>query len=110
MKPNALKSGDTIGVIAQSEPILDENLEDINRAVSFLEEIGLKVKFGRHVYKNATGYGALAKEKAYDINEMFADKEVNAIFCAMGGFNCNSVFDFLDFDLIKENPKIIMRL
>ncbi len=25
----------------------------------------------------------------------------------MGGFNCNSVFDYLDFDIIKNNPKII---
>lgn len=38
---------------------------------------------------------------------MFKDKEVKAIFCAMGGFNCNSIFDYLDFELIKDNPKII---
>ena len=38
---------------------------------------------------------------------MFRDKSINAIFCAMGGFNCNAVFDYLDFELIKNNPKII---
>ena len=53
------------------------------------------------------GYGETAKHKAEDINEMFADKNINGIFCAMGGFNCNSVFDYLDFDVIKNNPKII---
>ena len=53
------------------------------------------------------GYGETAKNKAEDINEMFRDKSINAIFCAMGGYNCNSVFDYLDFDLIKNNPKII---
>ncbi|MCI8620492.1 MAG: LD-carboxypeptidase [Clostridia bacterium] len=108
MKPHTLKYGDIIGVIAQSEPILDENLEDIERAKAMLEGIGFSVKFGKHVYENTTNYGATARAKAEDINEMFKDKEVKAIFCAMGGFNCNGVFDYLDFDLIKANPKIIM--
>jgi len=38
---------------------------------------------------------------------MFKDKEISAIFCAMGGFYCNSTFDYLDFETIKNNPKII---
>lgn len=38
---------------------------------------------------------------------MFEDKEISAVLCAMGGFNCNSVFDYLDFEIIRNNPKII---
>lgn len=38
---------------------------------------------------------------------MFEDKEISAVLCAIAGFNCNSVFDYLDFELIKNNPKII---
>lgn len=53
------------------------------------------------------GYGETARNKAEDINEMFKDEDIKGIFCAMGGFNCNSVFDYLDFDVIKANPKII---
>lgn len=53
------------------------------------------------------GYGETARHKAEDINKMFKDKEIDAIFCAMGGFNINSVFDYLDFETIKNNPKII---
>ena len=47
------------------------------------------------------------KEKAEDINEMFADKEVKMIWCAKGGNNSNSTFEYLDYELIKKNPKII---
>ena len=72
-----------------------------------MEDLGLKVKFSKHAYNNPLGYGETAKHKAEDINEMFRCKEIDAIFCAMGGYNCNSVFDYLDFDLIKNNPKII---
>lgn len=107
MKPKCLKSGDTIGVIAQSEPITDDCLEDIEKSVKLMKDLGLNVKFAKHVYNDRLGYGETAKNKAEDINEMFADKGVNAIFCAMGGYNCNSVFDYLDFDIIKNNPKII---
>ncbi|MDQ9752315.1 LD-carboxypeptidase, partial [Acinetobacter baumannii] len=38
---------------------------------------------------------------------MFADKEVDMIWCAKGGENSNTTFEFLDFELIKNNPKII---
>lgn len=107
IKNRGLKVGDTIGVIAQSEPITKECTEEMDKAVKLMEDLGVKVKFAKHVYENTTGYGEIAKNKAEDINTMFADKEIKAIFCAMGGYNCNSVFDYLDFDLIKNNPKVI---
>ncbi len=107
MKAKTLKEGDIIGVVATSEPIVDECMEDINKAVQKIEKLGIKVKFAKHAFNNPLGYGETAKNKAEDINEMFRDKDVKAIFCAMGGFNCNAVFDYLDFDLIKNNPKII---
>ena len=48
-----------------------------------------------------------AKEKAEDINEMFRDEEVKAIFCISGGFNSNVVFEYLNYDFIRNHPKII---
>ncbi|MCI9275529.1 MAG: LD-carboxypeptidase [Clostridia bacterium] len=107
MKPKALRKGDTIGVIAQSEPITEETMIYIKKSVKLMTELGFKVKFSEHFYGNTTGYGETAKNKAKDINTMFLDKEVDAIFCGKGGFNCNSTFDYLDFEAIKNNPKII---
>lgn len=52
MKAKALKTGDTIGVIAQSEPILEENKEDIQRAINLMQDLGINVKFAKHAYKN----------------------------------------------------------
>ena len=70
-----------------------------------MESTGLKVKFAKNAFKNTLGYGATPQEKAEDINEMFADKEVKLIFCVSGGFNSNATFEYLDYDLIKNNPK-----
>ena len=105
--PKALKVGDTIGVVAPSNPIIDENIEEIERARKIIEEKGFKVKYSKNLFSNTNGYSASAKEKAEDINSMFEYKEVKMIWCAKGGENSNSVFDYLDYEMIKKNPKII---
>ena len=102
-----LKKGDTIGVIAPSSPIEDKDLEKINESTKLMEDFGFRIKFSENFYKNTYGYSATPQEKASDINKMFADKEVKAIFAATGGANSNGVFDYLDYDLIKQNPKIL---
>lgn len=107
MIPKMLKKGDTIGVIRTSEPITNERNGELISSTKFLEDLGFKVKLGKFLRDNELGYGTSAKNKALGINEMFQDEEVKAILCACGGENVNSVFDYLDFDLIKNNPKII---
>lgn len=100
-----IKKGDTVGVIAPSSKIDEDDLETINNSVLLMESTGLKVKFAKNAFKNTLGYGATPKEKAEDINEMFADEEVKLIFCVSGGFNSNTVFEYLDYEVIKNNPK-----
>ena len=107
MKPDRLKIGDTIGVCAPSDPIIGENIEELNRARKILENAGFKVKYSNNIFSNTNGYSATAKEKAEDLNSMFADKDVKMIWFAKGGNNSNSIFDYIDYDLIKKNPKII---
>ena len=105
--PEKLKIGDTIGVVAPSGPIINEKIEEVNKAKEMIENLGFKVKFSKNLFSNTNGYSATAKEKAEDINDMFADKEVKMIWCAKGGENSNSTFEYLDYELIKQNPKII---
>jgi len=105
--PQKLKMNDTIGVVAPSNPIINDNVEEIYRAKEIIEKLGFKVKFSKNLFFNTNGYSATAKEKAEDINDMFADKDIKMIWCAKGGENSNSVFEYLDYELIKKNPKII---
>ena len=100
-----IKKGDTIGVIAPSSRIDEDDLEPINNSVLLMESTGLKVKFAKNAFKNTLGYGATPQEKAEDINEIFADKDVKLIFCVSGGFNSNATFEYLNYDVIKNNPK-----
>lgn len=105
--PNKLKLGDTIGVVAPSNPIIGDNIKELEKAKEIVEKSGFKVKFSKNIFSNTNGYSSTPKEKAEDINQMFQDKEVKMIWCAKGGNNSNTTFEFLDYKLIKHNPKIL---
>ena len=107
MIPNKLKIGDTIGIVAPSDPIIGEDLEELNRAKEIVEKSGFRIKYSKNLFSNTNGYSSTAKEKAQDINDMFQDKEVKMIWCACGGNNSNNVFEYLDYETISKNPKIV---
>ena len=105
--PQKLKKGDTIGVISPSDPIIGIKKEELNRAREIVEKEGFKVRYSKNLFSNTNGYSSTAKEKAEDINKMFADEDVKMIWCAKGGANSNSIFEYIDYENIKQNPKII---
>ena len=105
-KIKPLRKGDTIGIISpafcSSNP--PSHYEYMTK---YLEDKGYKVKLGKS-YGQKLGYLSGSDEvRARDINEMFLDKEVNAIICMRGGYGCSRIVDKLDYDIIKANPKIL---
>ena len=105
--PNRLKIGDKIGVVAPSNPIVGDNIDEVIKAKEKIENLGFKVEFSKNLFSNTNVYSSSAKEKAEDINYMFSNKEIKMVWCAKGGENSNSIFEFLDYDIIRKNPKII---
>lgn len=105
IKPGSLKFGDTIGIIAPASPTTDEN---VKKSYNKLIEMGFKVKMGKGCYEH---YGYLAgtdKLRAEDLNNMFKDKEVDGIICIRGGYGSPRILELLDYDLIRENPKVFI--
>lgn len=105
LKPPRLKIGDTVGLINPASIIDAKDIEQVGQT---LADLGLKVKLGRHVLDR---YGYLAgtdRDRATDINTMFADKTVQAILTVRGGWGCNRILPLLDYKLIRAHPKIIM--
>ena len=109
LRPQKLKIGDTIGVVAPSSPIIGNNIEELNKAKEIVEKSGFKVKYSKNIFSNTNGYSSTAKEKAEDINEMFADKEVKMIWCAKGGNNSNSTFEYLDYEFTECDEILQMK-
>lgn len=106
IKPKSLQKGDTIGLVSPASRLHEEKryAEIINQ----VKELGYNVKVGANAQKQ---YGFMAgrdKERAEDINTMFADDSVDAIMPFRGGWGCNRILDLIDYELIQENPKIIV--
>lgn len=107
MIPNKLKIGDEVRVIAPSRSMEILKEDCIKIATERLESLGLKVTFGKYVYETDEDFNAAsAINRAEDLNEAFGDKNVKAILTVIGGHNSNQILKYIDYNLIKENPKI----
>lgn len=94
-------------VIAPSKSLSIVTKENIEIATKKLNSIGFEVLFSKNVYSDNNEYhcGSI-NERIEDINYAFkSDSEI--IFTAMGGYNCNQLLPYIDYELIKQNPKII---
>lgn len=100
-----LNYGDTIGIVSPSSP---EKPEAIKKGIDYLIKLGFKVKTGKHIY-DKWGYLAGAdKDRAEDITNMFLDKDVDMILCMRGGYGSMRTLPYINFDVIKNNPKIFV--
>jgi len=101
-----LRPGDTVGLVAPSGFIGDRfGLQQVERTI---RAMGLKPKAGEHLLDR---YGYLAgsdRDRAADLQAMFADDNVRAIFAVRGGWGCQRVLPFLDFDAIAARPKLVI--
>jgi muramoyltetrapeptide carboxypeptidase len=76
--------------------------------MNFLRRMGFKVVLGENAL-NVDDYSAgTPEERAEDIDSMFGDKEIKAIFCSTGGSTANSCMPLLDWQAIRRNPKIFL--
>jgi len=105
IKPPRLKSGATIGIVSPSYHINEDVYE---RTSKIFTERGYKIIEGKSVKLNDNLYSGTPQERANDINEMFANPNVYAIICARGGYGANRVLPLLDYEVVKQNPKIFM--
>lgn len=107
--PAPLRAGDEIRVVAPSTGIRIIGADSRANAAARFAETGLKVSFGKNTTdENFDRFGTTDIEKrAADIMDAFCDPEVKAIFTIIGGFNSNQLLPFLDYELIKRNPKIV---
>ncbi|MBI2019811.1 LD-carboxypeptidase [Candidatus Daviesbacteria bacterium] len=108
VKPPKLNIGDTIGIVASSLSVLPSFKENYQRGKKVIEEMGFKIKEGKTIGKVRWWAAGTPKEVAQDINSMFADKNIKAIFAQTGGYSAISVLEHLDYELITHDPKPFM--
>lgn len=105
IKPKKLKAGDTIGILGVSGAIKDYNL--ILNSKKYFEEKGYNVIISdtcKYSHRYMTGKNDL--QCVGDLHSFFLDKNINMILCARGGYGTIRLLDYIDWDIIKKNPKI----
>jgi muramoyltetrapeptide carboxypeptidase LdcA involved in peptidoglycan recycling len=104
--PEKLKKGDEIRIVApvRSLAIISEESRQI--ANKRFEALGFKLSFGKHVEEMDEFASTDVKSRLEDLHDAFADKNVKAILTVIGGFNSNQLLRHIDWNVIKNNPKI----
>ena len=107
--PQKLQKGDKVMVVASSRGLKLISQETRDIAIERFREMGLTVEFAPNTNdENFDIVGSTSIEKRVeDLMYAFKDKSVKAIFTVIGGFNVNQIISHLDYEVIKENPKII---
>lgn len=104
--PEPLKQGDKVFLVCTSSPIFEEDIEKCKKIV---KELGFEAVLGESLFGNIGGYMAGTPEiRIKDLHRAFADDEIKGVFCVKGGFSASQLLDKLDYELIKNNPKVFV--
>src|SRR5437879_6260472 len=106
IKPGALHRGDIIGICSPaSAPASDH---DVSRGIAYLERLGYRVELGKHVRLKRGYLAGTDAQRASDLNVLFANRKVKAIFTARGGYGSHRILPLLNYPVIRRNPKILV--
>lgn len=104
--PTKLKAGDEVRIVAPSRSlaiISDESRKIANKRFS---DLGLRLSFGKHLEEKDAFVSSSTVSRIEDLHDAFRNKNVKAIITVIGGFNSNQLLKYLDWNLIRNNPKI----
>lgn len=107
-KPFHLQRGDTIGIVSPSWSGAGRLPHRVEMGRNQLQRMGYQVLFGKHALNSTDYVSDSAINRASDIHELFADPEIKAIIAAIGGDHSCHLLPHLNFELIRNNPKIFM--
>ncbi|HEY5692185.1 MAG TPA: LD-carboxypeptidase [Cyclobacteriaceae bacterium] len=106
MRSPLLKPGQTVGIVVPARKA-DEQL--LRKGCEVIESWGLRVQFGAHCFHNDNTYlAATDSERLMDFQSMIDNPEIDAIFCARGGYGTTRILDQLNFESFVAKPKWIV--
>ncbi|EJO5346126.1 LD-carboxypeptidase [Clostridium botulinum] len=101
LKP--LNSGDTIGIVSPASPI---EKDIILKNIKIFKNLGFNIKLGNHIYDKCDYLAGEDINRAKDLMDMFTDPSIDMLLCSRGGYGSMRILPYLDFNIIKNNPKI----
>ncbi|MDD4819610.1 MAG: LD-carboxypeptidase [Flavobacteriales bacterium] len=109
IRPEYIKKGDTVAVMALSSRV---NIKDMNRVNATLDTLrgwGVTVKLSPHVFSQDGGHFSVPDSvRAADFMQLIEDPSVKAIIMYRGGYGAMRTFDYIDFKKVRKNPKWVV--
>lgn len=106
--PNKLQINDEIRVLSPSSSFKRVNTEaDNEKLVKYFADLGYTISYSSHIDEMDEMNSASIKSRVEDLHDAFRDPQVKMILTSIGGFNSNELLPYLDYELIRSNPKIL---
>ena len=104
VKPFALQTGDKIGIVAPSMHSIND--EAVQNGIATLQELGFRVEIGPTVHSRYRNNTAVPEDRSGEIMEFFTETDTKAIICLIGGDTAAQLLKLLDYETIRNNPKL----
>ncbi|MFZ0075518.1 MAG: S66 peptidase family protein [Exiguobacterium undae] len=108
MKPLRLQKGDTIAILSPASAVAAYVPRRLQRGIETLQRMGFQVLVMPNTTAIHSHTAGTIGERLQDLHMAFQNPDVKAIITTIGGFNSHQLLDELDYDLIRNNPKIFM--
>lgn len=100
-----LTVGDKVGLIACSDGVKVENLTKVEELIRIMNSFGLEVVISNTLFRRNGYFSGSPRERAAELNLLFKNNEIRAIFDISGGDSANQILEYLDYDNIRLHPK-----
>lgn len=105
IKPPHLELGDTVAIVAPASAPPDP--EAIDKCVEAVRELGFKPMLGKNARRRWGFLAGTDEQRAGDLMSAFSNPKVRGIFSVRGGYGTARLLSMLDYDLIREHPKVL---
>jgi muramoyltetrapeptide carboxypeptidase len=105
IKPPALRSGDTIGIVA---PASNVKQADLQAGCAALQRAGYRPFYFDSILDRELYFAGSVERRKQELEEMFERDDVRAIVCARGGYGANYLLNVLDIETLRSHPKIFV--
>lgn len=102
MKPWKIKAGSKAALICPASPVSEA---EVKTAIATVKSLGLQPVVGDYVINPDSYLAGTDAERAAELERVFKDSEIGAVFCIRGGYGSSRLLDILDFRLFQDYPK-----
>lgn len=94
-----------VGIISCSNGLKEKDILTINKLVEILKNLNIETVKSTSLFASNDVSSGTGKERANELMRLYEDSDIDTIFDVSGGDLSNEILEYINFDIIKNNPK-----